>query len=57
MEDILKRGRESFYKTMQSQNIEWNLIDSGVVQEDFHKPLPPKKEKELKEKVKSRQYI
>ena len=57
MEDILKRGREGFYKTMQSQNIEWNLIDAGVVQEDFYKPLPPKKEKELKEKVKSRQYI
>ena len=58
MEHILARGRDNFVETMKRQNFDWMLIDSGMVEEEKpHKPLPLKKEKILKEKVKSKQYI
>ena len=52
MENILKIGRDGFLAVTSRQNIEWNLIDSGVLQEDVFKPLPPKKYKILKFNIK-----
>ena len=47
MEDILKIGRENFYKVMSRQNIHWDIIDAGLAFEvSDAKPIKPKKEKQ-----------
>ena len=37
---------ESFYKLMRRQNVEWDLIDAGILEEESDsKPIKPIKEK------------
>ena len=55
MEEILKKGRERFYKLMEVQNYEWLLIDSGVIEEDEFKQV--RKIKPKKDYIKPKQYI
>jgi hypothetical protein len=51
-------SKDAFLNLVRRQNLQWELIDAGIVEEDKPiKPIPPKKEKIRKEKIKSNNFI
>lgn len=49
MEEYSLKRREDFYKIMEQQTIQWNLIDSGKAAEDgFAIPIKPKRKRKPK---------
>lgn len=50
MENILDIARINFISVMKRQNIQWELIDSGLVEEETDaKPIKPKRIKKKAE--------